>query len=84
MQSKSRPLDDLTNLMTNAMGAVKAVGDEVKAIGRSQAERIVADLDLVTRDEYEVLKSMLETSQAEVEALRKDINKLKKSAKKSA
>ena len=84
MQSKSRPLDDLTNLMTNAMGAVKGVGDEVKAIGRSQAERIVADLDLVTRDEYEVLKSMLETSQAEVEALRKDINKLKKSAKKSA
>jgi len=70
--------------MTNAMGAVKGVGDEVKAIGRSQAERIVADLDLVTRDEYEVLKSMLETSQAEVEALRKDINKLKKSAKKSA
>ena len=84
MQSKSRPLDDLTNLMTNAMGAVKGVGDEVKAIGRSQAARIVADLDLVTRDEYEVLKSMLETSQAEVEALRKDINKLKKSAKKSA
>ena len=84
MQSKSRPLDDLTNLMTNAMGAVKGVGDEVKAIGRSQAERIVADLDLVTRDEYEVLKSMLETSQAEVEALRKDINKLKKSVKKSA
>ena len=84
MQSKSRPLDDLTNLMTNAMGAVKGVGDEVRAIGRSQAERIVADLDLVTRDEYEVLKSMLETYQAEVEALRKDINKLKKSAKKSA
>jgi len=37
MQSKSRPLDDLTNLMTNAVGAVKGVGDEVKAIGRSQA-----------------------------------------------
>lgn len=84
MQSKSRPLDDLTNLMTNAMGAVKGVGDEVKAIGRSQAERIVADLDLVTRDEYEVLKAMLEKSQAEVEALRKDINKLKKATKKSA
>ena len=84
MQSKSRPLDDLTNLMTNAMGAVKGVGDEVKAIVRSQAERIIADLDLVTRDEYEVLKSMFENSQAEVEALRKDINKLKKAAKNSA
>ena len=68
MQSKSRPLDDLTNLMTNAVGAVKGVGDEVKAIGRSQAERMIADLDLVGRDEFEVLKAMLEKSQTEIEA----------------
>jgi hypothetical protein len=43
MQSKSRPLDDLTNLATNAVGALKGVGDEMKAMGRSQAEKIVAD-----------------------------------------
>ena len=84
MQSKSRPLDDLTNLMTNAVGAVKGVGDEVKAIGRSQAERMIADLDLVGRDEFEVLKAMFEKSQAEVEALRKDIKKLKAAQKKSS
>ena len=82
MQSKSRPLDDLTNLMTNAVGAVKGVGDEVKAIGRSQAERIIADLDLVGRDEFEVLKEMLENSQAEIEALKKEVTKLKKAKKK--
>ena len=82
MQSKSRPLDDLTNLMTNAVGAVKGVGDEVKAIGRSQAERLIADLDLVGRDEFEVLKEMLENSQAEIEALKKEIKTLKKGKKK--
>ena len=82
MQSKSRPLDDLTNLMTNAFGAVKGVGDEVKAIGRSQAERIIADLDLVGRDEFEVLKDMFENSQAEIEALKKEVTKLKKAKKK--
>ena len=82
MQSKSRPLDDLTNLMTNAVGAVKGVGDEVKAIGRSQAERIIADLDLVGRDEFEVLKEMLENSQAEIEALKKEVTKFKKAKKK--
>jgi len=71
MQSKSRPLDDLTNLVTNAVGAVKGVGDEVKAIGRSQAERI-----------YEVLKAMFEKSQAEIEALRKEVKKLKKAQNK--
>ncbi len=84
MQSKSRPLDDLTNLMTNAVGAVKGVGDEVKAIGRSQAERIIADLDLVGRDEYEVLKTMFENSQAEIEALRKEVKSLKSAVKKKA
>ena len=82
MQSKSRPLDDLTNLMTNAFGAVKGVGDEVKAIGRSQAERIIADLDLVGRDEFEVLKDMFENSQTEIEALKKEVTKLKKAKKK--
>ena len=82
MQSKSRPLDDLTNLMTNAVGAVKGVGDEVKAIGRSQAERMIADLDLVGRDELEVLKAMLEKSQTEIEALRKEVKALKAKVKK--
>lgn len=82
MQSKSRPLDDLTNLMTNAVGAVKGVGDEVKAIGRSQAERMIADLDLVGRDEFEVLKAMLEKSQTEIEALRKEVKTLKAKVKK--
>lgn len=82
MQSKSRPLDDLTNLMTNAVGAVKGVGDEVKAIGRSQAERMIADLDLVGRDEFEVLKAMFEKSQTETEALRKEVKSLKTALKK--
>lgn len=68
--------------MTNAVGAVKGVGDEVKAIGRSQAERIIADLDLVGRDEFEVLKEMFENSQTEIEALKKEVTKLKKAKKK--
>lgn len=83
MQSKSRPLDDLTNLMTNAVGAVKGVGDEVKAMGRSQAEKIVADLDLVGRDEFEVLKTQLFQSQEEIAKLTKDIKSLKAALKKS-
>jgi len=68
--------------MTNAVGAVKGVGDEVKAIGRSQAERMIADLDLVGRDEFEVLKAMLEKSQTEIEALRKEVKALKAKVKK--
>lgn len=83
MQSKSRPFDDLTNLMTNAVGAVKGVGDEVKAMGRSQAEKIIADLDLVGRDEFEVLKTQLFQSQEEITKLAKEVKVLKAALKKS-
>ena len=83
MQSKSRPLDDITNLMTNAVGAMKGVGDEVKAMGRSQAEKIVADLDLVGRDEFEVLKSQLFQSQEEIAKLSKEVKSLKSALKKA-
>ena len=83
MQSKSRPLDDLTNLMTNAVGAVKGVGDEMKAMGRSQAEKVIADLDLVGRDEFEVLKTQLFQSQEEIAKLSKDVKSLKAALKKA-
>ncbi len=81
MQTKSKPLDDLTNLMTNAVGAVKGVGDEVKAMGRAQAERLISDMDLVSRDEFEILKEMLLASKAETEALKKKVSALERQAK---
>ncbi len=81
MQNRSGPLDDITNLFTNAVGAVKGVGDEVKAMGRSQAERVVSDLDLITRDEFEVLKAMMEKQITDNEALKKKVAKLEKEIK---
>ncbi|MEP1229728.1 MAG: accessory factor UbiK family protein [Litorimonas sp.] len=70
MQSKSRPLDDISNLLTNAVGAAKGVGDEIKAMGRSQAEKLIVDMDLVSRDEFEVLKARLDVALAEIETLK--------------
>lgn len=84
MQSKSRPLDDISNLLTNAVGAVKGVGDEVKAVARSQGEKMIADLDLVGRDEFEVLKARLKNLEAENAQLKADLAKLKPKARKKA
>jgi BMFP domain-containing protein YqiC len=70
MQSKSRPLDDLSNFITNAAGAIKGVGDEVKAMTRSQAEKFIADMDLVSRDEHEILKARLDKALEEIETLK--------------
>ena len=47
MQTKAPVFDDLANLMTNAFGAAKGVGDEVRAAGRARAESFIADMDLV-------------------------------------
>jgi len=81
MQSRSKPMDDLANLVTNAVGAVKGVGDEVKAMGRSQAERLIADMDLVGRDEFEVLKTLVLKTQDENEKLKKKVASLERQVK---
>ena len=70
MQGRNKPLDDLSNLMTNAVGAIKGVGDEVKAMGQSQAEKFVQEMDLVSREEFDVLKARLDAALAEIEALK--------------
>lgn len=70
MQSRNKPLADLSNLVANAVGAAKGVGDELKAMSRSQAERFIADMDLVTREEHDVLKARLDAALEEIEALK--------------
>ena len=77
MQTKSPAFDDLANLMTNAFGAVKGVGDEVKAAGRARAESFIAEMDLVSRDEFETVKMMAASAQAEIAELKAEIAKLK-------
>lgn len=76
MQSKAKPFDDISNLFTNAVGAVKGVGDEVKAMGRARAEGLIADMDLVGRDEFEAFKKVIEAQRAEIESLKTQLAKL--------
>jgi len=83
MQGKNKPLDDLSNLMTNAVGAIKGVGDEVKAMGRSQAEKFVQEMDLVSREEFDVLKARLDAALAEIETLKAAVAPRKKTVRKT-
>ena len=76
MQSRSKPFDDLTNLLTNAAGAVKGVGDEVLAVGRSQAEKLISGMDLVGRDEFEALKLRVDQLQVENASLKAQVEAL--------
>ncbi len=70
MQTQNPFLDEFAKLTTAAMGLAQAAGDEAKAAFRSQTDRLVAEMDLVRREDFDALK-------AEVEALRKEVAELK-------
>jgi BMFP domain-containing protein YqiC len=70
MQTQNPFLDEFAKLTTAAMGLAQSAGEEAKAAMRGQADRFVAEFDLVRRDEFEVLK-------AEVLALRAEIARLR-------
>jgi BMFP domain-containing protein YqiC len=70
MQTQNPILDEIAKLTTAAMGLAQAAGDEAKAALRSQTDRMVAELDLVRREEYDALKAEVAALRAEIEALR--------------
>ncbi len=74
MQTQNPILDEIAKLTTAAMGMAQAAGDEAKAAFRSQTDRLVAEMDLVRREDHDALK-------AEVAALRLQIEALKPAAK---
>jgi BMFP domain-containing protein YqiC len=82
MKNKSNPINGFSNLVTNAFGAVKGLEDEVKSLGRSKTESLIAELDLVGREEFEILKTQLFQSNEEIKKLTKELKKLKALSKK--
>lgn len=70
MQTKNPFLDEFAKLTTNAMGLAQAAGEEAKAAFMAQADRFVADMDLVRRDEFEALKAELQSLRAELALLK--------------
>jgi BMFP domain-containing protein YqiC len=69
MQSDNRLLDDLARVATGALGALTGVRSEVEGRIREQFERILARMDLVTREEFEAVKEMASKARAEQEEL---------------
>jgi BMFP domain-containing protein YqiC len=76
MQTQSSVFDDLAKLMTGAMGMAQGMGEEAKGFLRGQADRFVAEMDLVSRDEFEAVKQMASEARAEADALRAKIAEL--------
>ena len=82
MQSQNRLLDDLAKLATGAIGTLRDARGEVEGRLREQFERILANMDVVTREEFEAVKEMAAKAREENEALAARIAKLEKPARK--
>ena len=68
-QPTGRIFDELAKVLTNAAGAAQGVRDEVETVLRSQAERILNDLDVVQREEFEAVQEMASRAREENERL---------------
>lgn len=73
MQVDNRLLDDLARVASGALGAISGVRHEVEARLRHQFERILSEMDVVPRDEFEAVKAMVAKARAEQEALEKRV-----------
>ena len=80
MQSENPMLDQLAKLMTGAAGAAKGVRDEIGTVIKTQVERLVNDLNLVPREEFEAMKAMALKSRKDVEELTARLEKLESNA----
>ena len=70
MQTRNRILDDLSQLMTNAMGVAQGARTEAETAMKSLMDRWLADRDFVTREEFDAVRAMAQKAREENEALK--------------
>ncbi|HEY1260833.1 MAG TPA: accessory factor UbiK family protein [Stellaceae bacterium] len=76
MQSQNRFFDDLARVAAGAASAVSGVKGEVESRLRAQLERVLAGMDLVSRDEFEAVKAMAAKARAEQEDMARRVAEL--------
>lgn len=69
MQSSNRLFDELAKMATSAAGAARGLQQEVEAVVRGQAEKLISGMDLVQRDAFEAVKAMAAKAREDNEAL---------------
>lgn len=83
-RTSGRLLDEIAKLATDAAGVAQGVRREAETAVKSQLERLLSDMDLVQREEFEAVRDMAamardenDTLRADLQALRDEIDSLK-------
>jgi len=70
VQTTNRFFDEMARLMNDAAGAAQGVRREFETLFRTQAERVLRELDVVRREDFEAVKDMARIAREENEALK--------------
>ncbi|BBU58804.1 MULTISPECIES: accessory factor UbiK family protein [Mameliella] len=78
MQTRNKVFEDISQLMTNAMGVAQGAREEAETAMKSMIDRWLADRDFVTREEFDAVRAMAQKAREENEALKARIEALEK------
>ena len=76
MQTRSKIFEDISQLMTNAMGVAQGAKTEAETAMTSLVDRWLADRDFVTREEFDAVRAMAQKAREENEALKTRLDAL--------
>ena len=76
MQTRNKIMDDISQLMTNAMGVAQGAKDEAETAMSSMIDRWLADRDFVTREEFDAVRAMAQKAREENEVLKTRLDAL--------
>jgi BMFP domain-containing protein YqiC len=76
MQTRNKMMEDISQLMTNAMGVAQGAKDEAETAMKSMMDRWLADREFVTREEFDAVRAMAQKAREENEALKARIEAL--------
>ena len=81
MQTRNKLFDDLSELMTNAMGVAQGAKDEADTAMKSFIERWISEKNLISREEFEVTQIMLQKVLEENKLMKSRLELLEKKLK---
>ncbi len=84
MQTRNKVMEDISQLMTNAMGVAQGARQEAETAMSSMIDRWLADRDFVTREEFDAVRAMAQKAREENEALKTRLDALEAGATKAS
>lgn len=78
MQKDNPFFEDVSKFASGAMGAIMDMKREIDQLVKSQVEKLLSGMNLVTREEFDVVKAMAEKARTENEALAARLDALEK------